>query len=87
MLKKFISGSVRSFSKLSELLSETEEKKWKIINFYNIQSFKNGKIAKFGDVEIIKIRSFLVKKGFKYFIGYKDTKKLDHYVYFSQKRV
>ena len=25
------------------------------------------------------------KKGFKYFIGYKDTKKLDLYVYFLQK--
>ena len=25
------------------------------------------------------------KKGFKYFIGYKDAKKLDLYVYFSQK--
>ena len=25
------------------------------------------------------------KKGFKYFIGYKDTKKIDLYVYFSQK--
>ena len=25
------------------------------------------------------------KTGFKYFIGYKDAKMLDHYVYFSQK--
>ena len=25
------------------------------------------------------------KKGFKYFIGYKDAKKLDFYVYFSEK--
>ena len=25
------------------------------------------------------------KKGFKYFIGYKDTKKVDLYVYISQK--
>ena len=27
------------------------------------------------------------KKGFKYFINFKDAKKLDLYVYFSQKRV
>ena len=27
------------------------------------------------------------KKGFKYFISYKDAKKLDLYVYFSQKGV
>ena len=26
------------------------------------------------------------KKGFKYFIGYKDAKELDHYVYFSPKQ-
>ena len=30
------------------------------------------------------IRSLLVKKGFKHFIGYKDTKKLDLHVYFYQ---
>ena len=29
----------------------------------------------------------MVKKKFKYFIGHKDTKKLDLYVYFSQKSV
>ena len=41
-----------------------------------------------------RIRSFLVKKGvlfgkkrFKYFIGYKDGKKINLYVYFSQKEV
>ena len=27
------------------------------------------------------------KKGFKCFIGYEDAKKIDFYVYFSQKRV
>ena len=58
-------------------------------------------IIKFDDVEIQKqkfhqhkgpidkiVVSYQVsfgKKGFKYFIGYKDVKKIELYVYFSQK--
>ena len=33
------------------------------------------------------MRSLVVKKWFKHFIGYKDAKKIDFYVYFSPKWV
>ena len=40
-------------------------------------------ITKFGDTGISDKVSF-DEKGFKYFIGYKDAKKLDLYAYFFQ---
>ena len=44
-------------------------------------SIKNIHINKI----VVPNRVSFGKKGFKYFIGYKDTKKIDLYVYFSQK--
>ena len=50
----------------------------------------NGPIS-IKNINIIKIvvsnKAPFGKKGFKYFIGYKDAKKLDPYPYFSQKWV
>ena len=74
-------------------------KKWKIINYklklvlkYKNKKFHqhNGPIS-IKNINIIKIvvsnKASFGKKGFKYFIGYKDAKKLDPYPYFSQKWV
>ena len=44
-------------------------------------SIKNIDINKI----VVSNKVSLGKKGFKYFIGYKDTKKLDLYVHFHQK--
>ena len=66
----------------------------KIITFADIEIQKqkfhqhNGPIS-IKNIDINKIvvsnKVSFGKKGFKYFIGYKDTKKLNLYAYFSQK--
>ena len=48
--------------------------------FYQLVSIKNINIYKI----IVSNKVSFGQKGFKYFIGYKYTKKLDPYVYFSQ---
>ena len=66
--------------------------KYKFLKAY----IKMEKVIKFGDIELYKqrfhqhkepisIEIVVSKKGFKYFIGYKNVKKLDLCVYFSQK--
>ena len=51
--------------------------KWKSYSIKNIDINKT----------VVSNKVFFGKKGFKYFIEYKDSKKLDLYVYFSQKWV
>ena len=56
---------------------DTEIEKHKFYQHKNYISIKNTDINK-----IVVSKFLLVKKGFKYFIGYKDSKKLDLYAYF-----
>ena len=53
-------------------------------NFTNIKDLFQKKCIDIQKVIIGNNVSFC-KKGFKYFIGYKDAKKLDLYVYYYQK--
>ena len=67
----------------------------KVIKFGDIEIQKQKSHQQKGPISIqnIDINKTVVsnkvsfgKKGFKYFIGYKDTKKMNPFVYFSQKR-
>ena len=60
---------------------DTEIKKHKLHQYKRPTSIKNMDINKV----VVFNKISLVKKGFKYFIGYKDAKKLNLYAYFFQK--
>ena len=54
-------------------------------NFTNIDKpYIDKKIVDVNKV-IVSNKVIFSKKGFNYFIGYKDSKKIDLYTYFSQK--
>ena len=57
------------------------------IEKHKFHQYKRPTSIKNTDINTIDylIRPLLVKKGFKYFIGYNDAKKLDLYGYFFQK--
>ena len=60
-----------------------KSKKQKLYHHKRPVSIKNTDVNKI----VVSNKGCLGKKGFKYFIGYKDAKKLELYVYFSQKWV
>ena len=60
---------------------DIEIQKQKFHQYKEPNSIKNKDINKI----VVSNKISLGKKAFKYFIGYKDAKKLNLYVYFSQK--
>ena len=55
-------------------------------NFTEIKDLIHQKNKNISEIVVSNKVSF-IKKGFKYFIGYKDAKKLDFYASFFQKSV
>ena len=60
---------------------DVEIQKQKFYQYKQLISIKNIDINKI----VVSNKFSFGKKGFKYFIGYKDAKKSDLYVYFFQK--
>ena len=67
--------------KIITTFGDIEIKKQKFYQHNRPISIKNIDINKL----VVSNKVSLIKKGFKYFIGYKNAKKINLYVYFCQK--